>query len=399
MLKISRKTQNTQKPEFQKIRCIRNSDFQILRYTESSEFSEIMKRFVSFIFLIGLLSLIVNPQSIYASLPSSTNYALQSYTFGAGGTASSSSTNYSLNGVVGEVEFGSPTSTNYRDEAGLTYMMKANVPAAPTLSTPATNYDRILFVINPGSNPSDYTYALEISTSSTFTSNVSYINSDGTTGASLNPSNFQTYTAWGGSSGTFVTGLTSNTTYYIRAAARQGSYTQSDWGPSASITTNYPTLTFTINHPTITFNSLNAANSYTDSSQSDTFTTTTNAYNGYTIYGWDTQALTSSGGNTIANYASPNSTPTAWSGTGFGYTTNDTNLGGSGGANRFNNGTNYAGFQTSGPGAPVADDTGPVTATEISNEQFTVSYRVTTSNTTPAGTYSNTIMYTIVPSY
>jgi hypothetical protein len=333
-----------------------------------------------------------------AALPSSTNYAIQSYTFGAGGTASSSSTNYSLNGVAGEIEFGTQSSANFKNEAGLTYMMKASVPVAPTLSTPGGNYDRILFVINPGSNPSDYTYALEISTDNTFASNVNYINSDGTTSTTLSPSNFQTYTAWGGSSGTFVTGLTSGTTYYIRAAARQGSYTQSDWGPSASITTNTATLTFTIDHPVITFNNLNGGDSYTDSAQSDTFTTSTNAFNGYTIYGWETQPLTSPNG-TIANYSSPNSSPTAWSGTGFGYTTNDSNLSGLGGTSRFNNGADYAGFKTSGPGDPVADDTGPVTTSQITNEQFKVSYRVTANNVTPAGTYTNTIIYTIVPSY
>jgi hypothetical protein len=358
-----------------------------------------MKKLTSITIFFLLGSLLFNLQTIYAALPASTNYKLQNYTFGAGGTASSSSTHYSMNGVAGEVEFGKSSSTNYQSQTGLTYLIKANVPAAPTLSTPANNYDRILFVINPGSNPSDYTYALEISTSNNFSSNVNYINSDGTFGASLTPSNFQTYTAWGGSSGTFVTGLTSNTTYYIRAAARQGSFTQSEWGPAASATTSYASLTFTINNPTIVFNNLNNGDSYTDSSQSDTFTTSTNAYNGYTIYGWDTQALSAPGGNTIANYASPNSTPTAWSGTGFGYTTNDTNLVGTGGANRFNNGTAYAGFQTSGPGDPVADDAGPVTTSQITNEQYTVSYRVTANNTTPAGTYSNTIIYTIVPSY
>jgi len=214
----------------------------------------------------------------------------------------------------------------------------------------------------------------------------------------LGTSNSQTYTAWGGSSGTFVTGLTNGTTYYIRAASRQGSFTQSEWGPSTSATTNFASLTFTIDHPTISFNNLNSGNSYTDSTQSDTFTTSTNAFNGYTIYGWDNQPLTSPN-STIANYGSPNSAPTTWSGNGFGYTTNDTNLSGSGGVNRFNTGTSYAGFQTAGPGDPVADTAGPVTTSQISNQQFKVSYRVTASNTQPAGTYSNTIIYTIVPSY
>jgi hypothetical protein len=334
-----------------------------------------------------------------AGMPSSTNYQLQNYSFGAGGTTNSTSSNYGLNGIAGEVGYGQPSSANYKAGTGLTYMMTANVPTAPTLSTPANNYDRILFVINPGSNPTDVTYALEISTTSDFSSNDNYIQSDGTVGSTLSTSDFQTYTNWGGASGTFVTGLTSGVTYYIRAQASQGDFTESAWGPAANIATNFASLTFTINNPAITFNNLNAGNSYTDSSQSDTLTTSTNAYNGYIIYGRVTQALTTPDGNIIANYASPNSTPTAWSGTGFGYTTNDTNLTGTGGANRFSNGALYAGFGTSGPGDPVGDDTGPVSNSQITNEQYTVSYRVTANATTPAGTYKNTIIYTIVPSY
>lgn len=348
--------------------------------------------------IITLFIFLIIQETIYAAEPSSTHFAIQSYSFGAGGTASSSSQHYGLNAVVGEVEFGRPSSTNYAIGSGLTYLMKANVPPAPSLSTPADNYDRILFVLNTGNNPSDATYSLEISTSSAFTSNVNYIYPDGTYGSTIDLSDYQTYSNWGGSGGTYVTGLTSGITYYIRVNARDGNFTQSEYGPAASITTNYATLTFTINNPTITFNDLNSGNSYTDSSQSDTFTTTTNAYNGYVIYGWDNQPLTSPNG-TIPNYTSPNNTPTAWSGTGFGYTSNDTNLTGAGGANRFNNGTYYAGFQTSGPGDPVASDLGPVTQNEITNEQYTVSYRVTANDTTPAGTYNNTIIYTIMPTY
>lgn len=348
--------------------------------------------------IISLISFLTNPSYALASLPSSTNFKIQNYSFGAGGTINSSSTNFKLNGVAGEVEFGRPGSTNFKSGSGLSYMMKANVPAAPTLSTPGNNYDRIQVILNTSSNPTDATYAIEISTSSTFASNNNFVNTDGTLGTTLTSSNFQTYTAWGGSSGSFITGLTSNTTYFVRVTARQGNFTQSEWGPSASAATNFASLTFTINNPTITFNNLSSANSYTDSTQSDTFTTSTNAFNGYTIYGWDTRALTAQS-NTISNYASPNSAPTAWSGTGFGYTTNDTNLGGTGGANRFSSGTNYAGFKTTGPGDPVADNTGPVTTSPITNDHFQVSYRVTASNTTPAGKYTNTIIYTIVPSY
>jgi hypothetical protein len=113
------------------------------------------------------------------------------------------------------------------------------------------------------------------------------------------------------------------------------------------------------------------------------------------------QTLTA-GAATIANYGSSNSTPTSWSGTGFGYSTNDSSLTtGAGGPSRFNNGTNYAGFiqSTNTSGDPVADDLGPVQSSPISNEQFTIGYRVTANNTTPSGTYKNVILYTVMATY
>jgi hypothetical protein len=349
-------------------------------------------KLISLIILTASYQLLATKTAL-ADLPSSAHFQIQSYSFGSGST-NSASTNYGLNGVAGEVEFGQPGSSNYQIGSGLTYMMKANVPGAPTLSTPNNNYDRILFVISTSGNPTDTTYALQISTSSDFSTGVNYINSDGTFSPTLTTGNFQTYTAWGGASGTYVTGLTNSTTYYIRAKARQGDFTESEWGPSASKTTNDPALTFTINNPAITFNNLNAGNSYTDSSQSDIITTTSNAINGYVVYGYETQSLTDTTGDHISDYSSPNSAPTSWSGLGFGYTTSDTTLSGTGGANRFNNGTYYAGFGTTAPGDPVDDNTGPVT-----NDAQTLSYRVTANSSTPAGTYKNTVIYTIVPSY
>ena len=352
-----------------------------------------IRKVISFVIFFSYFFLLITV-TVYADLPSSSNYKLQNYSFGAGGTTNSTSANYGLNGIAGEVEFGRPSSANYQAGSGLTYMMKANVPSAPTLSTPNNSYDRILFVLDTGGNASDTTFALEISTASDFSTGVNYIKQDGTVGSSLTTSDYKTYTNWGGASGTTVTGLTSATTYYVRAKARQGDFTESEYGPSASVTTQSPALTFTIDNPAITFNNLNSSNSYTDSSQSDTLTTTTNAINGYTVYGRETQALTKTAGVTIADYLSPNSTPTAWSGLGFGYTTNDTTLSGTGGVNRFNNGTYYAGFGTSAPGDPIDDNTGPV-----SGDAKTVSYRVTVNNATQAGTYRNTIVYTIVPTY
>jgi hypothetical protein len=327
----------------------------------------------------------------------STTYDLKGYSFGSGGTTGNTSTTYSLFGISGQTDQGSLTSTTYQLGAGLTYIIQAYTPPVPTLATPGVNYDRILLTINIGNNPSDSTFAVQESTTSNFSSNVNYVKSDGTLGPTLASTDWRTYTSWGGASGTFVTGLIGNTTYYFRATAQQGSYTQTPYGSAANITTNIATLSFTLDSNIINFSNLNSGNSYTDNTKTTTLTTTTNAYNGYTVYGQETQALTTPDGNTITDYASPNSAPTTWGGTGFGYNTNNTTLVG-GTANRFS-GNKYAGFGTTVPGYPVASDVGPVTSSEISAEQFIITYRVTGNNTTPAGTYQNTILYTIVPSW
>jgi hypothetical protein len=347
--------------------------------------------------LICLLaySFIGNFSQIFASEPSSTNYQLRGYSFGAGGTNNNTSSSYGVNGVAGEVELGRPSSSNYQAGNGLTYLLITNLPGAPTLSLPGNNYDRMKVVLNTSGNPTDTTYAIQVSTTSNFSSNISYVKSDNTLGPTLTNSDIKTNSSWG-ATGFFVTGLTQNTTYYVRAKAIQGNYTEGTYGPSANITTYSSSLTFSLDSNTINFANLNANNSYTDASQTTTLTTSTNAYSGYIVYGQVDQPLTF-GSNTIANYTSPNSSPTTWSGLGFGYNTSDTSLTG-GTANRFS-GSKYAGFTTTSPGDPVADNPGPVTATPISNEAYTISYRITGSNITPAGTYGNTILYTITPTY
>lgn len=84
---------------------------------------------------------------------------------------------------------------------------------------------------------------------------------------------------------------------------------------------------------------------------------------------------------------------------GFGYTTNDSNLSG-GTANRFTaGGPKHAGFTTATPGDPVADHTEVIEDPTVTNEQFTITYRVTASETTTAGAYTNTVIYVVVPTY
>lgn len=327
--------------------------------------------------------------------PSNSSYELKEYGFGNGGTEGSSNDDYSLNGIVGEVNGDTAGNGTFDLGSGLIFTHMANVPPAPSFTNPGNSYDRLLIILANGGNPTDAEFAIAISTDNFTTTQ--YVQSDNTIGASLGAEDWQTYSAWGSATGEYVTGLLAATEYKIKVKARQGNYTESGWGPEATADTVLPSLTFSVSSDTVAFSNLNSGNSYTDSTQSTVLTTSTNAYNGYIVYGRTTGVLTS-GVNTISHYASPNSAPTTWAGTGFGYTTDDASLIG-GTANRFTSGgPKYAGFTNSPPGDPVADHDGPVTTT-ITDEEFTVSYRVTADAATKAGTYQTTIIYVIVPTF
>jgi hypothetical protein len=154
-------------------------------------------------------------------------------------------------------------------------------------------------------------------------------------------------------------------------------------------------LSFSLDATSKNFGTISPGASASD--QTSTLTTSSNAASGYQVTMWQTQLLTS-GANTIANWTGTNTSPTTLSGTGtsaFGYSTNDSNLGG-GTANRFTSASNlFSGFTTSGPGDIVADNT----TTPVSNDQFTVTYRLRTSGTQANGTYSTTLIYINTATY
>lgn len=360
--------------------------------------SQNWKNTLTIYLLIGILAyLTLFVQSAKAG-PQGSTYEIKDYSFGAGGTGNqgTAGSSYTIFGTAGEVEYSKLIGGTYGVGGGLTYTLKANVPAAPAFSNPGTNYDRLKIIIDTGSNPTDTTFAVAISTDN-FASDVRYVKSDFTVGTSQTIADFLTYSGWGSASGQWITGLTNNTTYYVKVKARRGNFSESEYSAVANRATSNPSLTFGISSTSLTFNNLNGGNGYTDSSQTTTLTTSTNAYNGYIVYAHETQALTSPS-TTIADYASPNSAPTTWSGTGFGYSTNDSSLTG-GTADRFTTGgPKYAGFTTSAPGDPVADHPGPVLS-PISAEPFIISYRITVDNTKLAGQYTNTLLYVVVPSY
>lgn len=186
------------------------------------------------------------PNLVFAQVATSENYNLSDYGFGAGGTASSSSTNYSMFGTLGQVDQSSGSSSLYNLGSGLEYTINANVPQAPTFTNPSNYYNKLHIVLDNGNNPTDTEFAIAISNDN-FASDTRYIQNDDTVGNNLGIEDWQTYSDWGGVSGLDVIGLSPDTTYTIQVSARNGQFfTQSRWSPRASAATDTISITFDI---------------------------------------------------------------------------------------------------------------------------------------------------------
>jgi hypothetical protein len=181
---------------------------------------------------------------ILFAFPASTNYKLNSFNFGSGGQDDMDSTNYGMEGIMGQIA-GKLTSTTYNLGAGLQMAQNANVPSAPTFVNSSSWYNKLKLTINKWSgDPTDTTYAIAISDDNWVTTK--WVQNDNTVGTSLGIEDYQTYANWGGASGEFVIGLAANTTYKVKVKSRQGIYTESGLSAEASAATVSVALTFDI---------------------------------------------------------------------------------------------------------------------------------------------------------
>lgn len=184
--------------------------------------------------------------SLFATFPATSNYKLNSYGFGSGGTSNSSTSTYALEGISGEIGGQTSTTATYQAMPGFVQTQQANVPKV-TLTNPSNYYDKLLFVLDTQNNPTDATYALQVQVgvgSCDFASNILYVKSDHTIGSTLTTADYQTYSAWGSSGGTTIIGLNPSTTYCIRAKATQSKFTESAYGPSSSVATSGQQISF-----------------------------------------------------------------------------------------------------------------------------------------------------------
>src|SRR4051812_33396932 len=144
------------------------------------------------------MKLLVLGWFLFAVFPTTTNYTLNSYGFGNGGTANSVTSNYALEGITGEVGGQNSATSTYTAKPGFNETQQANLPKILSFNNNSgVYYNKLHFVIDEQGNPSDALYAMSISTDN-FSSDIRYVKSDLTVGSSLTLSDYQDYATWGG---------------------------------------------------------------------------------------------------------------------------------------------------------------------------------------------------------
>jgi hypothetical protein len=244
----------------------------------------------------GLFNFLIGGTLFLAAFPASTNYKLHNYGINSGGSNGTSSSTFSANVGAGEVGGGATGATTYTTKSGSIEAQQAGVPGAPTLSNGSgTYYNKLNFILNNGGNPSDTKFAVAVDTNSSFPSPL-YVQADGSLASTPV---WQTYTQWGGGTGTFAIGLSPSTTYWFKASAMQGKFTQSAYGPSANVSTVSPALSFSVSPNNLNMGNLTPGSVISSSSLSFTFSA--NAAFGGIVYvmGSSTGLTSTAAGHTI----------------------------------------------------------------------------------------------------
>jgi hypothetical protein len=253
-----------------------------------------------------LLTPIYLSSLIFASFSTSTTYELQSFSVGPGSTNNSASTTYTVQGSTGELTNGTTSSLTYTNGNGSINTEQINVPLAPTLSNGGGTYTNELnIIINTNANPSDTTYAIAVSTDNFVTTN--YV---GVSGALQSSQYYQSYTAWGGGSGSFITGLTSSTTYEVKVAALEGEFTNTNFGPYSSQATGSSFTTFSVSPNSLSLGNLLPGSIETSGNLTLGFSTSGATGGSVYVSGTTNQLHSNTVSSTISSYTGNLTTPT-----------------------------------------------------------------------------------------
>lgn len=254
--------------------------------------------------------------ALFAALPQTSTYKLQSYGFGSGGTANNTgTTTYSLNGISGELS-GQPTKTGTASSnSGSGYIVdqQASVPQLASADDGGGQYyNKLHFVIDntqgnsTNTYPTDTTFLISVSLSNVLanpavsTSEFAtplYLHPDGTLSSTYSTADYQTYAAFGSTSGSTIIGLTQNTNYYIHLKATSGktgpqlAYAESGYGPITPQATAPATISFSLSivgpaapPNTVVIPTLDSNTLPKTSSQTINTTLTTNGASGGDVY-------------------------------------------------------------------------------------------------------------------
>ncbi len=192
---------------------------------------------------------------LFASFSQSSSYQLNSYSVGPGGSNSSSSSSFKLQGSAGEQANGSTAGSTKTNGNGSIQTEQLNKPLAPSIDNGLNAYyNKLHFVVSTTGEPTDATYAVAITTDSSFATGIKYVQADGTLSTSQV---YQSYATWGSGTGSFAVGLTPNVTYYIKSRAMQGMFTNTGLSATSNnATTANPSITFSVSPNTLTMSNL-----------------------------------------------------------------------------------------------------------------------------------------------
>lgn len=200
-----------------------------------------------FLIITTFLFLFITFHPLVLAGPISEDYELQQYSFGAGGFENGTSEDYRMFGIAGDLDSGSLSSENYKALPGLVYTLLPEM-LAPTLNNPQLYYNKLHLTLNINGHPSDTLFAVAISTDN-FATDTQYIQDDNTIGSTLGAEDWRTYSgvgSWNDSTGIDIIGLSADTTYYVKAKAVHGDFTESGYSQVAQATTESPELSFDI---------------------------------------------------------------------------------------------------------------------------------------------------------
>ena len=225
-------------------------------------------------------------------------------------------------------------------------------------------------------------------------------------GTTAGATDIRDWTTVGGSTSVAATGLVLHTgqTYFVSVRATDAAGNVMAGAASSDGQAVRPTLIVTTSTTLVQLGSFNPENGLTQV-KTTTITVSTNAYRGFTVkmYAVDFLRSLDNPAVIIPDFSGTYAAPEEWTGTGWGYNTDDCDVNGAafwtgGGCT---GSAKYARITQSSPGDVVGDHTALVTGATgpVVAEVLTITLRATTTAAQEFADYATSLVFIVVPSY